>query len=504
MRFLSRSLVAVFLLAVTLALVSLAGHVVLSALAERRDAPVLQRPAQARMPAVPVVTLTPGPQTPVLEGFGEIHARRSLELRAPAAGRVLEVGAALEDGARVAAGDLLLRLDPADATAARDLAAADLARAEAELDEARAAVVLAVEDVEGAQLQADLRARALARARDLGDRGVGAAAVSEDAELALAAARQTVVARRQALATAEGRASQAATALTRQRITLAEAERRLADTELRAPFDGRLSGVAVVAGGLVGVNERIATLIDPDALEVRFRLSAAQTTRLADPSGDGLRRQPVTAVLDLEGIALTAPGRLDRAAAAVGEGQAGRLLHATLEAGAGLIPGDFVRVLVEEPVLDGVARLPARAVDQAGRVLVLDADDRLSEVAVEVVRRDGDTVLVAAPDLAGREVVAARSAMVGAGLRVRPIRPDPAESDPAAPDEASAARVPGPSAAAGGRRVALDPARRATLIAAVEAQAGLSEDARARLIDQLSADEVPAALVRRFEARSDG
>ncbi|MBK5927558.1 efflux RND transporter periplasmic adaptor subunit, partial [Rhodobaculum claviforme] len=412
MRFLSRSLMAVFLLSVTLAVLSLAAFVVMDALADRRAAPMPQRPAQERVPAVPVVTLTPGRETPVIDAFGEVHARRTLELRAPAAGRVLEVAAGLQDGADVRAGDLLVRIDPADATTARDLAATDLARAHDELAEARVAVTLAREDVVGAQLQAELRERALARQSDLATRGVGAAAASEEAEIALATARQSVVSRRQALATAEGRVAQAESALARQLIALAEAERRLADTELRAPFDGRLTGVAVVTGGLVGTNERIATLIDPDALEVRFRLSAAQAARLLEPSG-AVWPAPVTVTLDLDGVPLVARGRLDRAGPAVGEGQAGRPLHAVLDGGAGLIPGDFVRVAVEEPALEDVARLPSRAVDQAGRVLVLDADARLSEVAVRVLRRQGDTVLVSAPDLAGAEVVAARSAMVG-------------------------------------------------------------------------------------------
>lgn len=483
MRFLSRSLTAVFLLAVTLALLALAVHLLQDALAARRAADGPARPAQERVLAVPVVTVAAGREVPVLEGFGALHARRSLELRAPAPGRVLTLDAALEDGAAVAAGQLLLRLDPADATTARALVAADLDRAEAELAEARSALALAGEDLAASQAQEALRARTLERQRDLAGRGVGPAATVEEAELALAAAAQAVVARRQALAAAEGRAAQAEVALRRQRIALEEAERRLADTELRAPFAGRLSDVAVVAGGLVGQNERIATLIDPQALEVRLRVPADRYARLRDPEG-GLQPLPLQVALDVAGVELTAEGRLDRVGPAVGEGQAGRMLHGVLEAPRGLIPGDFVRVRIQEPALENVARLPARAVDSAGRVLVVAEGDRLAEAEVTVLRRQGDAVLVAAPGLEGAVVVAARTPLLGPGLRVRPLHP--------------------PEAAAGDDGlIPLAEERRAALIAGIAASARVPEADKERLIDQLRAERVPAALVARIEARLD-
>ena len=40
-----------------------------------------------------------------------------------------------------------------------------------------------------------------------------------------------------------------------------------------------------------------------------------------------------------------------------------------------LIFGDFVTVVISEPPLDRVARLPASAVNAAGEVLVIDADE---------------------------------------------------------------------------------------------------------------------------------
>ncbi|MCB1331782.1 MAG: HlyD family efflux transporter periplasmic adaptor subunit, partial [Maritimibacter sp.] len=111
--------------------------------------------------------------------------------------------------------------------------------------------------------------------------------------LAEASAQQAVLSRRSALAAAEARVAKAANTLDRSRIALEEAQRRLAETEVRAPFSGTLSGVTLVEGRLITSNEQIATLVDPTALEVSFRLSTAQYARLLDAGGT-LTRAEVT------------------------------------------------------------------------------------------------------------------------------------------------------------------------------------------------------------------
>jgi multidrug efflux pump subunit AcrA (membrane-fusion protein) len=88
-----------------------------------------------------------------------------------------------------------------------------------------------------------------------------------------------------------------------------------------------------------------------------------------------------------------------------------------------LKPGDFVEVTIEGAVLPDAALVPATAVGRQGTVLALGPDERLEEVAVEVLGRQGDEVIIAVGPLAGREIVAERSAFLGAGIRIRPIRP---------------------------------------------------------------------------------
>ena len=98
----------------------------------------------------------------------------------------------------------------------------------------------------------------------------------------------------------------------------------MADTSVVAVFDGMLSAVNLVEGGLVSVNERLAQLIDPAALEVAFRISTAQYARLLDDSGV-LRQAPVKVTLTVFGTDLVSSGQLNSDSAAVGDGQPGRL-----------------------------------------------------------------------------------------------------------------------------------------------------------------------------------
>ena len=484
MRFLTRSLIALFLGAMALGLLGFAGGMVrdtLEARAARQDSP---RVARERVFSVRVVTLEPGAMAPVLSAFGEVASRRTLELRAPSAGRILELADGFEEGAEVHAGQVLVRLDPADATAARDLVRTDLSSAEDALRDAQRALELVRLDRTESEAQVDLRQRAFERQQTLSGRGIGTAATVEEAELAYAAARAALITRRQSEATAEARVDSTQTALERQRINLAEAERRVAETEIVATFAGVLSNTAAVAGGHVAVNERIASVIDPDALEVSFRLSTAQYLRLLDPAG-GLIPARTEVALDMGGLEITSPARLTRAAPSVGEGQSGRLVYAGIEAPRGFRPGDFVTVRITEPELPGVAMVPAAAVDAEGGVLVLAADDRLEAATVEVVRRQGDQVLVRAGDLAGREIVAARNPLLGAGIRVRPQREEAAAAVPAAPE-----------------LVTLDAERRAALIASVTANTRIPEQVRTRILAQLEQEQVPAGLIERLEQGS--
>ena len=485
MRFLRQSLMGLVLAALSLGLMAYAVQMVGGAIQAQLALEEATPPVRERIFAVGVVRAEAGTETPVLESFGEVRSRRTLELRAAATGRVIELSEGFEDGGEVTAGQVLLRIDPSDAQAERERAEADLLDAEAEVRDAERGLILARDEEMAAQDQADLRERAFLRQRDLAERGVGTAAAVEDAELAAASARQSVLSRRLAVAQTEARVDQAQTRLARAGIALNDARRMLDDTTVTAPFDGTLSATDVVQGRLIAANEKLADLIDPGALEVSFRVSTAQYSRILGPEGN-LIDAPVTAILDVSGVDLSARGVISRASAGVGETQTGRLVFARLDSAPGFKPGDFVTVQVQEPPLDGVVRLPAAALDANNTVLVLGDEDRLEAVEVQLMRRQGDDVLVRARGLAGRDVVDARSPLLGAGIRVRPVRP----AEAGVPTEPE--------------MVELSEERRARLVAFVEGNQRMPAEAKARVLARLSEDRVPANMVARLESRMGG
>ncbi len=487
MRFLRQSLLGLFLAAVTLGLLAYAGNGVYVAMTARLGEEPRQPTVRERVFAVGVVTAQLSREVPVLKAFGEVRAQRTLELRSASTGRIVHMSQSFVEGGAVREGEVLLRIDPIDAELARDRVAADLADAEAEVRDAEAGLALAKDDLAAAVSQEALQVKALERQQDLATRGVGTAAAVEAAELTVAAAGQAVLSRRQAVTQAEARIAQAATQLTRAKIALVEAERKVSDTVVVSPFDGALSDVALTQGRLVSVNEQLATVIDPNALEVSFRLSTAQYARLL---GDGGRLSflPIEATLDVAGVDLVARGRILRESAAVGEAQSGRLVFATLEAAPGFKPGDFVTVTVEEPAIEQVVRLPAAALDGTGTVLVLGDEDRLESLDVTLLRRQENDVLVRGDTLAGREVVTARTPLLGAGIAVRPLRKQDVDAKPVAP-----------------ALVELDADRRAKLIAFVEANKRMPSAVKERILAQLgSGEKLPAQMVSRLESRMGG
>jgi len=486
MRFLRQSLTGLFLLSVTLGVLLYAGDMLRDAVNERlnREARVPQ--ARERVFAVNVVRARAGEEFPVLTAYGEVQSRRTLELRAATGGTVVMLADNFVEGGQVVAGQVLVEIDPSEAQAVLDRAISEVKDSEAEVHDAARALELAGDEVAAAREQAVLRERAFERQVNLKERGVGTDAAVEAAELTASTARAAVLAKRQALANAEARVNQSETRLARAEIELSEARRMLADTKLTAEFSGTLSDVNLVQGGLVSPNERLAQLVDGDALEVAFRLSTQAYAGLLDEDGT-LKPADIRAALDVFGVDLVAPGQLSRDSAAVGEGQTGRLLFARLDQARGLKPGDFVTVEIDEEPIQNVIRLPAGALGPDGTVLVLDSEDRLEVLTVELVRRQGDDVIVRSDALDGRDAVTARTPLLGAGIKVKPLRT--AEETPQTPEP---------------QLLELSQERRAKLVAYVEANNRMPEEVKTRLLSALSKQHVPVQMIERIESRMGG
>ena len=125
-------------------------------------------------------------------------------------------------------------------------------------------------------------------------------------------------------------------------------------------------------------------------------------------------------------------------------------------------------------------------VDASGNVLILGDGERLEEVQVKLMRRQDNEVIVRSRDLSGKEVIAQRTPVLGAGIKVKPIRLG---------EENKVAEV---------EMLELTEERRAKLISAIESNGYIPKSAKERIIGQLTQPKVPADVVARIESRMGG
>lgn len=207
--------------------------------------------------AVAVDAAQSGP-TSLLDASGFVTARRIATVSSKITGRVLEVN--IEEGQRVAEGELLARLDPVDAEAQRALVRSQLASSQSQLAEA--------------ETQLHLAELSLRRQQDL----IGRKLTSQSALDAAQADRDSRVARLLSLRKAVQVAND----------QLAVAELNVANTEVRAPFAGVIVAKAAQPGEMVSplsagggfTRTGIGTLVDMDSLEVNVDVNEAYIGRV--------------------------------------------------------------------------------------------------------------------------------------------------------------------------------------------------------------------------------
>lgn len=417
MRFIGRAFIGLLIAVASVAVLALGVERYREAGAESAETRP-KRPAPERVYTVRDMTVALSTVTPVTRAFGVIEAGRVLELRAAQPGRIVDLIPDFRDGAEVASGALLMRIDPANTESREADALAALADARSRFSEARQSAQLAEAELDTAIRQANIRNAALQRQRQLLERGIASRAALEAEQLALSTAEQTLIARRQGLATARNRIEQARLAVERAELSVSDARRNLADTALRAPFAGIVSDTNATLGRLVSSNETLGRLIDPRGLEVAFRLTDAQFARVLDQKG---RILPLKArvSLALGARKISTDALLERAASNVAV-EGGRTIYATLawREGLPLRPGDFVSVEIEEPPLTDVAEVPARAATEDGKMFIIGEDGKLTETKVQILRRLQDTLIISGAPI-GARIVAELRPQLGNGIKVQ-------------------------------------------------------------------------------------
>lgn len=389
-------------------------HLVLA----RGDVPT--RPKQETVYTVSTLPVEIGDHTPRLTVYGEVAAARNAELRALVAGEIVRVNPKLETGATIDKGEEIVSVDPFQYEGAVTEAKANLAEARAAMVEARGRVATEEGNVTRAVEQLDFAERDLERASQLLASGSVTERTLDERRLLVSQRKQAVEQRRNALDVEKARVQQQQAAIERLEWRQSQAERNLADTVLRAPFDAVVMSESAAIGRLVGVNDVVATLYDRNALEARFTLSDNQYGRVLSDTGSVVGR-PVEVVWHIGGTPVRYTGEIVRTGAEVAVARGGIDIYASVTAGAGqavLRPGAFVEVTLDDRTYPRSARIPEAALYGTDHVYVV-VDGRTRRREVTPVAFDGTSLLVEGDLQTGDVLVATRLDEVGEGVLVK-------------------------------------------------------------------------------------
>jgi RND family efflux transporter MFP subunit len=212
--------------------------------------------------------------------------------------------------------------------------------------------------------------------------------------------------------------------------SLAQAERDLTRTEIRAPFAGLVRRESVDIGQFVSRGSAVATLYASADAEVRLPIADRQLAFLKLPVGirGELPREMQPAVIlsaEFGGQQLTWTGRVVRTEAQIDT--ASRMVHVVARVDnehqtAPLSVGLFVNAEIEGLIADNVMVLPRSALREGNRVLVVDAEDRLRYRDIEPLRLYQDEVLVGSGLAAGDRVCVSPIQTAVEGMPVKPLQ----------------------------------------------------------------------------------
>lgn len=381
------------------------GGFVVKAILSNQRAPIVRAPDDAG-PLVRVqVVHTEQLQLDVV-ARGSVEPLRTVELAAEVSGRIVRTSDSLRPGGTFTPNDVLVVIDDTDYR---------LAIAQQESAVARAELRLLQERAEG---QSAERAWRELNGDDPADPLVRREPQIKDARLAVEAAE----------------------------ALLQKARTDLVRCQVQLPFDGRVQSVVADIGQTVQRGQRLATVFDTTALEVRLPIPVADAAFLDLPLTESTDDGPTVKLhTDFAGRQRTYPARIVRV-----EGEVDRRTRqltavarvagdAEGDAGAPLLVGMFVEAEIHGRSIEGVIAVPAAAMHGADEVWVVGPSIvgfdvtaigvlprvgfRLASRRIEVLRVERDRVLTSGGLQDGDVVCVSALEAPVAGMTVRVARP---------------------------------------------------------------------------------
>jgi membrane fusion protein (multidrug efflux system) len=404
-----------------------------------------RKPAPPAPPPPEVVTLTVAAQKVVLttELPGRTAPYLVAEIRPQVNGLLQK--RLFTEGSDVKQGEVLYQIDPAPFQAAVDNAAASLEVVRRTADEAPAALAASVARLAAQKATLGLAKINRQRFEDLlTDQAVSASerdqavANADVAEATLQAAQAQVDSDRQAVAAARAAVQQADAALATARINLAY-------TRIVAPISGRIGRSMVTDGAIVTAYQPapLATIQELDPIYVDVPQSTTELMRLKHRledgrlSHDGAGQKKVQLIFE-DGSRYPLEGVLQFRDVSVDPTTGSVILRAVFPNPQGiLLPGMFVRGVVEEGVNERAILVPQQAVarDPAGNPLVLlvGPDHKVEQRALTLDRALGSQWLVATGLTPGDRVIVEGVQKVRPSAAVSEVPADASGAPDAAP-----------------------------------------------------------------------
>ena len=314
-------------------------------------------------PLVNVIAADVGPSGVLVTGEGTVRPLREINLIPQVSGKVVHIPPAMADGGRFKKGEILLRIDPQDYELA-------VKSAEARVKDLESKLLLAIEEAEVALEEWKLS---------------GEAKAGEDPPPLVAKKPQLEAAR---ASLAAGKAD------------LEKAELNLERTTLRAPFDGRITRKGVDIGQFVVVGQQLGSMFSIEAAEIAVPLPQEDLEWLHVPgfTPDGAGESKVTIHAELAGRDRTWKGRIMRSEGVIDERTRMIKVIVRVERPYDTVPplamGLFVIVEIEGVTVPDAIWLPRSTVHENDIVWIIDGESRIRFRPVDVVRFDGDRVLV--------------------------------------------------------------------------------------------------------------
>lgn len=322
------------------------------------------------------------------------------------------------EGSDMKEGSLLYQIDPAPYQAAYDQAKAALATAEANVVTAEANVVMAEANLPAARSRVE-RLKGLVAIHAVGQQDY------DDASAALKQAEASLVVRKTAVETSR-------TAVEVSRTALESARINLSYTPIKAPISGRIGRSNITVGAMVTAYQPVPLAViqqlDPIYVDVIQASTDLLRLRRELESGNlksGSNRRKVSLLLE-DGSRYGQTGTLQFQDVTV-DPTAGTVTLRLVFANPNqiLLPGMFVRAVVEEGVNEEALLIPQQGVNRDPKgnpiALVVSPAGKVEQRAIELDRAIADKWLVTKGLAAGERLIVEGSQRVRPGDAVRVV-----------------------------------------------------------------------------------